>query len=206
MKKLTDEDWQFRDRGLGKKGQRVRGPAQHADPKYKGACIFLNRPGFEGGIGCALHSKALSNLGVEPWTMKPEVCWQLPVRRTQEWVKRPDGSEILKTTISEYDRRGWGEGGERPALVLLWRPGGPCRKQAGLAVLRSRTHRVDRREGLRGTGGDVQAAQRSRADRGAPSHPGSIFCRLDRKISSFHSADSWAARFAAPHCRQPSSL
>ena len=24
-----------------------------------GACIFLNRPGFEGGIGCALHSAAL---------------------------------------------------------------------------------------------------------------------------------------------------
>ena len=78
--------------------------------KYKGACIFLNRPGFEGGIGCALHSKALK-LGVEPLTMKPDVCWQLPIRRSQEWVTRPDGTEILKTTITEYDRRGWGEGG-----------------------------------------------------------------------------------------------
>ena len=79
--------------------------------KYKGACIFLNRPGFSGGIGCALHSKALK-LGVEPLTMKPDVCWQLPIRRVQEWVTRPDGSEILKTTITEYDRRGWGSGGE----------------------------------------------------------------------------------------------
>jgi len=83
--------------------------------KYKGACIFLNRPGFTGGIGCALHSKALE-LGVEPMTMKPEVCWQLPIRRSQEWVTRPDGSDILKTTITEYDRRGWGEGG----LDLHW--------------------------------------------------------------------------------------
>ena len=28
--------------------------------------------------------------------MKPEVCWQLPIRRTQDWITRPDGSEILQ--------------------------------------------------------------------------------------------------------------
>jgi hypothetical protein len=50
-------------------------------------------------------------MGVEPLTLKPEVCWQLPIRRTQEWVERPDGTEVLKTWITEYDRRGWGEGG-----------------------------------------------------------------------------------------------
>ena len=44
--------------------------------------------------------------------MKPEVCWQLPIRRSQDWITRPDGTEILKTTITEYDRRGWGEGGQ----------------------------------------------------------------------------------------------
>ena len=113
--KLTDEDWQYRDKGLGPKGY-LEMDSYEEQPnlrtrKYKGACIFLNRPGFAGGIGCALHSKAIK-LGVEPWTMKPEVCWQLPLRRTQEWVTRPDGSEILKTTLTEYDRRGWGEGGE----------------------------------------------------------------------------------------------
>jgi hypothetical protein len=43
--------------------------------------------------------------------MKPDVCWQLPIRRSQEWVTRPDNSEILKTTITEFDRRGWGAGG-----------------------------------------------------------------------------------------------
>ena len=45
-----------------------------------GACIFLNRPGFPGGPGCALHRAALE-AGVPPLTMKPEVCWQLPLRR-----------------------------------------------------------------------------------------------------------------------------
>jgi hypothetical protein len=39
------------------------------------------------------------------------VCWQLPIRRTQDWVERPDGSTVLLTTLGEYDRRGWGEGG-----------------------------------------------------------------------------------------------
>ena len=115
VKTLTAEDWQFRDKGLGPKGylelDEYDDKPSLRTRKYKGACIFLNRPGFAGGIGCVLHSKALK-LGVEPMTMKPEVCWQLPIRRSQEWVTRPDGSDILKTTITEYDRRGWGEGGE----------------------------------------------------------------------------------------------
>lgn len=114
VKQLTDEDWQFREKGLGKKGyledDEYDGKPNLRTRKYKGACIFLNRPGFPTGIGCALHSKALK-LGVEPWTMKPDVCWQLPIRRSQDWVERPDGTQILKTVITEYDRRGWGEGG-----------------------------------------------------------------------------------------------
>ena len=114
VKQLTDEDWQLRDKGLGRRGylemDEYEGKPQLRTRKHKGACIFLNRSGFEGGIGCALHIKALK-LGVQPLTMKPEVCWQLPIRRSQDWVTRPDGSEILKTTLTEYDRRGWGEGG-----------------------------------------------------------------------------------------------
>ena len=75
-----------------------------------GACIFANREGFAGGIGCALHALALRE-GVNPLETKPEVCWQLPVRREQDWVDRPDGTRILRSTVSEFDRRGWGEGG-----------------------------------------------------------------------------------------------
>ncbi|MGV0634999.1 hypothetical protein ABQE69_13325 [Mycolicibacillus trivialis] len=111
---LTDADWQFRDKGLGRKGyltldENDDEPAWRTR-RHQGACIFLNRPGFAGGAGCALHIKAVK-LGVEPLTMKPDVCWQLPIRRSQEWVTRPDDTEILKTTITEYDRRGWGAGG-----------------------------------------------------------------------------------------------
>src|SRR5918994_2179629 len=48
-----------------------------------GACIFLNRPGFAGGAGCALHLAAM-DAGEPPIEWKPSVCWQLPVR--VDWV------------------------------------------------------------------------------------------------------------------------
>ena len=41
----------------------------------------------------------------------PDVCWQLPIRRTYRTVERPDGTSYLEVTVAEYDRRGWGEGG-----------------------------------------------------------------------------------------------
>lgn len=80
-----------------------------------GACVFLNRPGFAGGAGCALHSLAVRE-GAEPLTAKPDVCWQLPLRRTYRTVERGDGTSYLEVSIAEYDRRGWGPGG----LDLDW--------------------------------------------------------------------------------------
>ena len=76
----------------------------------KGACIFLNRPGFAGGAGCALHQHAIRQ-GIPTHQAKPEVCWQLPIRRTYRTVEEHDGSSYLETTITEYDRRAWGPGG-----------------------------------------------------------------------------------------------
>ncbi|HET8970869.1 MAG TPA: hypothetical protein VFN19_07410, partial [Candidatus Nanopelagicales bacterium] len=57
-----------------------------------------------------LHSLALRE-GRDITETKPEVCWQLPVRRTFEHVTRPDETEVLVISIGEYDRRGWGPGG-----------------------------------------------------------------------------------------------
>ncbi|MGE9807369.1 hypothetical protein [Janibacter sp. G1551] len=75
-----------------------------------GACIFLNRPGFPAGAGCALHQHAMTT-GVEPHTVKPDVCWQLPIRRSYRTVELPDDTSYLEVSIGEYDRRGWGPGG-----------------------------------------------------------------------------------------------
>ena len=49
--------------------------------------------------------------GKEPHTLKPDVCWQLPIRRTYRTVELPDETSYLEVSITEYDRRGWGPGG-----------------------------------------------------------------------------------------------
>lgn len=72
-----------------------------------GACIFLNRPGFAGGAGCALHRAALEQ-GRLPLEFKPNVCWQLPLRR-QDSV---DSSGHVTSCLTQWDRKGWGEGGK----------------------------------------------------------------------------------------------
>lgn len=74
------------------------------------ACVFSNRPGFAGGGGCALHALALAE-GLEPLETKPDVCWQLPIRRTYRTVEQADDTSYLEISIGEYDRRGWGPGG-----------------------------------------------------------------------------------------------
>jgi hypothetical protein len=108
--KLTDEDWQLRAEGL-RSGVVENDP--DGEPKTRvvdGACVFLNRPGFAGGTGCALHRYALRT-GRHPLETKPDVCWQLPIRRAYRNVERPDGTSYLEITIAEYDRRAWGSGG-----------------------------------------------------------------------------------------------
>ena len=75
-----------------------------------GACIFHNRKDFDGPFGCALHTLATQE-GISFIETKPEVCWQLPMRRSYENLEYEDGKERTVVVISEYDRRGWGEGG-----------------------------------------------------------------------------------------------
>jgi hypothetical protein len=108
---LTAEEWQFHD--VGHKKKRWVETDEDGDRKtavHEGACIFLNRPGFAAGAGCSLHSWALLN-GRHPLETKPDVCWQLPVRRLFRDVELTDGTTYTEVTITEYDRRGWGSGG-----------------------------------------------------------------------------------------------
>ncbi|UFN43516.1 hypothetical protein [Nocardioides okcheonensis] len=79
------------------------------------ACVFHNRTDFApagggGGAGCALHGLALRQ-GRNPLETKPDVCWQLPIRRQFREVERQDGTAYTEVSIGEYDRRGWGPGG-----------------------------------------------------------------------------------------------
>ncbi len=106
---LTPETWQYQPR-VGRRFVETDEEGARKTRVLDGACVFLNRPGFPGGYGCALHALALRT-GRHPLTTKPDVCWQLPIRRTYRNVERPDGSSYLEVTIGEYDRRGWGPGG-----------------------------------------------------------------------------------------------
>jgi hypothetical protein len=113
-KQLTPQTWQHYQVGT-RKGITQRDSVGEEENRLRtrtvdGACVFLNRPGFAGGEGCALHALALRT-GLHPLDTKPEVCWQLPIRREQDWLTRGDDSKILVSTVSEFDRRGWGEGG-----------------------------------------------------------------------------------------------
>jgi hypothetical protein len=110
---LTDKQWQFRHKAIpngNKRSLRIARSAKDGSLMTRtvsGACIFLNRPGFPGGPGCALHRAALEK-GKPPLELKPDVCWQLPLRR--EDTTSDDG--WVTSTVRQWDRRDWGAGGQ----------------------------------------------------------------------------------------------
>lgn len=108
--RLTAEDWQFIDQGRTKTGRvkaiKVTPDGETVTRQVEGACIFLNRPGFPGGPGCALHRAAMVR-GERPLDLKPNVCWQLPLRREDT----DDGDGHVTSRVIQWDRRHWGDGG-----------------------------------------------------------------------------------------------
>jgi hypothetical protein len=77
-----------------------------------GACIFLNRPGFSGGAGCALHLEAIE-AGESPIHWKPSVCWQLPIK--VDWAAGAGAGDTEVATVHRWTRRDWGAEGETMA-------------------------------------------------------------------------------------------
>ena len=117
VEQLTPEQWQLRPRRAKVKRQDWMDNDEDGEPKTRvvehdgqSACVFHNRPGFAGGAGCALHGLALQQ-DRHPLETKPDVCWQLPIRRSYRTVEVTDGTVYTEVTIAEYDRRGWGAGG-----------------------------------------------------------------------------------------------
>jgi hypothetical protein len=83
-----------------------------------GACIFLNRPGFAGGAGCALHLAAVE-ADEPPLEWKPSVCWQLPLK--VDWV---DGAapDTEVATVRGWTRADWNEDGDEMAWCCTEEP------------------------------------------------------------------------------------
>lgn len=106
-KTLTAEQWQFKDAGA--KGIINRKKSGEVVSRLvDDACIFLNRPDFAKGAGCAFHVAAMER-GVPHADLKPDVCWQLPLRRFDEV---DDTTKRVTSTVTEWGREHWGEGGE----------------------------------------------------------------------------------------------
>lgn len=104
--RLTPDVWQFHDVGR-RKG--VITEVHDGDAivsrtrRHRGACILLNRPGFEGGAGCALHIAA-ERVGEHFKDWKPDVCWQLPLRL----AFREDENGNQTYFLHEWRRQDWG--------------------------------------------------------------------------------------------------
>ena len=119
-KALTPDIWQYFDAAQpDKPGKKLKISEVGLDRDRKtrmidGSCIFLNRvgyeaPGYTGSFGCVLHHLALKT-GIHFVDTKPDVCWQLPIRRSFE--NRELGDRIQSVTvIGEYERLAWGDGG-----------------------------------------------------------------------------------------------
>ncbi|HVV30782.1 MAG TPA: hypothetical protein VHC41_07860 [Mycobacteriales bacterium] len=105
-RELTPLDWQRHGRRTLVEVDELDGEPARRTATADGACIYANRSDHPGGAGCALHALALRT-GRHPLELKPDVCWQVPISRSEE--VHEDGSRT--TTITEFSRRSWGEGG-----------------------------------------------------------------------------------------------
>jgi hypothetical protein len=112
-KRLTKSMWQNYD--LARKGKSFTITELGLDKdrktkKVNNTCIFFNERSFSNEyFGCALHHLAEKENNHYIDT-KPDICWQLPLRRS--WEKREVGDEKVDVVvIGEYTRKAWGEGG-----------------------------------------------------------------------------------------------
>jgi hypothetical protein len=113
-KRLKKENWQNFDiaRKNGKFNISEIGlDKDRKTRKVNKTCIFFNEKKFsEKYFGCALHHLA-NEENIHFVETKPDICWQLPLRRS--WEVRENGDKKIDiVVIGEYTRKSWGEGGE----------------------------------------------------------------------------------------------
>ena len=122
---LSPENFQFHDVARGPADAEsgangIFGDAERSHTRVvEGACIFLNRPGFAGGEGCALHIAAIES-EESPTEWKPSVCWQLPLRI--DWQEIDEQTE--SATVRRWTRADWGDHGRTMAWCCTERADG----------------------------------------------------------------------------------
>jgi hypothetical protein len=95
---LDDDRWQYAREGRDGAAGGIFGDEERTHTRVvDGACVFLNRPGFEGGV-----------------------CWQLPLR--VDWREIDDATETA--TVRRWTRADWGEHGDTMAWCCTERSDG----------------------------------------------------------------------------------
>ncbi len=112
-KRLSKEMWQNHDVAQKDKSFKITEiglDKERKNRKVNETCIFFNEKSFsEEYFGCALHHLA-NKEQVHYLETKPDICWQLPLRRS--WETREVGdNKYSVVVIGEYTREAWGAGG-----------------------------------------------------------------------------------------------
>lgn len=129
---LTPANWQYHAAAEEAAGGIFADDERSSTRVVDGACVFLNRPGFSGGEGCALHIGAI-DAGESPTEWKPSVCWQLPLR--VDWQELDDDTETA--TVRRWTRADWGDHGTTMAWCCTERAEGGEAYVGGEAVIDS---------------------------------------------------------------------
>ena len=201
---LGEDEWQHHP-GRGRHGDkdpsRLSAWTEKEDGARKtkvvdGACIFLNRPGFPAGSGCALHQHAVL-AGTPPARGQARRLLaaadpaQLPHRRAarRHDLPRGDDRRVRPPRV--------GPGRPRPRLVLLEQPRGPRRRRAGLP---QQPRRADDPHGRRRRTASSPSGARPTSTRSAgPARPGRApSCRCS---STPRRSRPTPSEDAAPGCR-----
>ena len=106
-KKLGDDEWQFKKRGMQRGVWKSVGKDDYRTRLVDGACIFLNRPGFRPARAarCTSTPTAPASTSARPSRRSAGSCRCRAVNRDEE-------DESITTILTEFGRDGWGEGGE----------------------------------------------------------------------------------------------
>ena len=155
------------------------------------ACIFLNRPGFAGGAGCALHIGALE-AGERPLDWKPNVCWQVPIRLEHA----TDENGHLTSRLREWKRRDWGEGGAEFHWWCTESPEAFVGAEPVYVDVARRDHRARRPGRLRHAGRPARAPRLGAAPPPGPA-PAALRGRTQRGQSSVSSSSNSTPYFSA---------
>ncbi len=103
---LSAEVWQHASHGKRVGWFKKLPDGRIATRTTKGGCVFLNRPGFSGGVGCALHLAAVQQ-GRRQVDVKPDVCWELPIRTEDH--DGADGRRVI--TVRRWHKQDFGPEG-----------------------------------------------------------------------------------------------